>query len=80
MLNVRAVLAFRPAQKFSRVLTSLNLRSNRLDAEAGKALADALSVNAVMKKCDVSGNWLGEAAKRALRDAVKDRQAFELLV
>ena len=43
---------------FSAVLTSLNLRSNSLDAEAGKALAGALSVNRVLTNLDLSHNPL----------------------
>ena len=33
---------------FSAVLTSLDLRSNLLDAEAGKAIAEALKLNALL--------------------------------
>ena len=47
-----------PRFLFSAVLTSLNLRSNSLDAEAGKALAGALSVNRVLTNLDLSHNPL----------------------
>ena len=67
--------------KVSRVLTSLDVSANELDPKAGKALADALSVNRVLKSLDVRFNSsLGEEGKQALRDAVKGRDGFELLV
>ena len=57
------------------------LANNGLDAEAGKAIASALNVNAVLKKIDMRANFgLGEDAKQLLRDAVAGRDGFELLV
>jgi len=44
------------------------------------ALASALRVNVVLKKCDVRSNKLGDAGEQMLRDAVKGRKSFELLV
>jgi hypothetical protein len=45
----------------SRVLTSLNLSRNRLDAAAGEALASALEVKGMLDlHGHISGNSLGE--------------------
>ena len=83
------------ASKVNAVLTSLNLANNQLcglwrnrlgemegtyDASGITALASAISVNAVMKKCDMRGNSLGADEKQMLRDAVKGRDGLELLV
>ena len=60
------------------VLNSLDLSSNFLDAEAGKALAKALEVNAVLKRIDLRFNRMGEEEKEAVREAVRGREGFEL--
>ena len=39
------------ALKLNRVLTYLDLSSNHLDAEVGKVLADAMSLNTSIEKC-----------------------------
>ena len=62
------------------MLTNLNLAGNRLDAESGKALASALEVNAVLKKCDLRGNSMDAGAKAALQEAVKGKKGFELVM
>ena len=62
------------------VLTSLNLFYNNLGPEGGVAMAKALEVNAVLKKCDLRYNGMGEEAKAALREAVKGKEGFELLM
>ena len=41
--------------EFNAVLTSLDISKNNLEAEAGKALAGALSVNAVLTKLNLDG-------------------------
>ena len=66
--------------KGSGVLTDLNLKNNRIGPDGAKALARSLKVNAVLKSCDVRFNGLDEAAKNELRDAVKGREGFELLI
>ena len=65
--------------KVSAVLTNLNLNNNQLGPEGGAAIAKALEVNKVLKKCAVQYNQLGDT-EQMLRDAWKDREAFELLV
>ena len=64
------------------VLKTLDLRHNNLGAEGSKAITEALkSGMAVLKKCDLRYNSsMGESGRRMLRDAVKDREGFELLV
>ena len=64
--------------KGTSVLTTLNLSGNEIDPEGGAAIAKALEVNEVMKKCDLRYNRLGEAEKQMVRDAVKGRESFEL--
>ena len=48
------------------VLTTLNLASNRLGAEAGEALADSLAVNTVLTSLNLANNRLGAEAGEAL--------------
>ena len=45
-----------------------------------KAIASALTVNAVLKCLDMRYNNLGSEGEQVLRDAVKDRSDFQLLV
>ena len=44
------------------------------------AIADALKVNAVLTKLDVRANLAGDEGKKALQDAAKGREGFELLI
>ena len=44
------------------------------------ALAEALRVNAVLKKCAVRNNRMDEEAKAVLQDALKGREGFELIL
>ena len=68
------------------VLTTLNLSDNRSITNYGRdmsaiiALADALKVNAVLKKCDLRYNNMGDEAKAALQEVVKSKEGFELLL
>ena len=65
----------------SRVLTDLDLSYNHIGPDGAKALADALqSGTSVLTKLDVRSSGLDEEAKQALRDAVKEREGFELKV
>jgi hypothetical protein len=48
--------------------------------EGGKAIAEALRVNAVLKKCNMKFNNLGHEAEAGLREVVKGKERFELLV
>ena len=56
---------------------NLNLVINSMGADGAKAIAEALKVNPVLTKLYLQG-MLGEAGKKALGDAVKDRSGFEL--
>ena len=62
------------------VLNSLYLRWNNIGTAGGKALADALKVNAVLRKLAVQANCFGEEEKQELRDVVEDREWFDLTV
>ena len=53
---------------------------NELGPEGGKAIAEALRVNAVLKKLEARYNLLGAEGEPALREIVKDRDGFELLL
>ena len=46
--------------------------------EGAKAIAEALKVNPVLTKLNLQANDLGDAGKKAVRDAVKDRSGFVL--
>ena len=48
--------------------------------DAGKALAKALEVNAVLTKLNVEYNRMGNEGEKALRDAAKGREGFELII
>ena len=52
--------------------------NNSIGVEGAKAIAEALKVNAVLTKLDLKYNKLGEAGKKAVREAVKDRSGFVL--
>ena len=63
------------------VLTSLDVSWNSIGSEGAKALADALaSGSAVLKKLDVRANRMGNTGIEVLRNSVKGREGFELLV
>ena len=58
-----------------------SLEGNELGSADAAAIAEALKVNALLKKLDVRYNSiLGGAGEQALRDAVKGRAGFELLL
>ena len=63
----------------------LDISDNKLtdygqDMSGVKALADALSVNPSVSHLDARGNNLGDEGKAILREAVKDKLGFELLL
>jgi hypothetical protein len=71
--------AIAEALKVNAVLTSVDLRLNSIRDDGAKAIAEALKVNAVLTKLDLEYNSnMGEAGKKAVRDAVKDRSGFVL--
>ena len=54
---------------------------NGIGPEGAKAIAEALKVNPVLTKLDLRwNNNMGDAGKKAVQDAVKDRNGFELLL
>ena len=65
---------------FNRVMTTLGLNSNNIGPEGAIAIAEALKVNAVLTKLDIRINIMGYAGEKAVRDAVKDRSGFVLLL
>ena len=75
--------AIAEALKVNPVLTTLYLGYNSIGDDGAKAIAEALKVNPVLTKLNLqSANqcFVGEAGKKAVRDAVKDRSGFELLL
>ena len=63
----------------------LDILKNRLtnygqDMSGVKALADALSVNPSVSHLDARRNNLGDEGKAILREAVKEKPGFELLL
>ena len=59
-------------------MTTLLLGGNSIGDDGAKAIAEALKVNPVLTKLDLELNDLGNAGKKAVRDAVKDRSGFVL--
>ena len=59
-------------------MTTLYLGGNSIGVEGAKAIAEALKVTAVLTKLNLEYNDMGDAGKKAVRDAVKDRSGFEL--
>ena len=53
------------------LITTLNLSLNGLDAEAGKALASALEVNAVLTNINLLRNNIGTEGGKVLAKALK---------
>ena len=49
-------------------------------AQGTIAIAEALKVNAILTKLWLGGNYWGDAGGEAVRDAVKDRSGFVLMV
>jgi Ran GTPase-activating protein (RanGAP) involved in mRNA processing and transport len=67
------------ALKVNTVLTFLGLWLNNIGDEGAEAIAEALKVNATLTKLNLEGNYnMGDAGKRAVRNAVKDRSGFVL--
>ena len=57
------------------------MRDNNIGDDGAKVIAEALKVNPVLTKLNLEySKNLGEAGKKAVRDAVKDRSGFVLLL
>ena len=61
-------------------LSRNNLSYYSRDMEGIKAIADAIRVSASLTAADLRYNRLDDAAKQMLRDSVKDRAGFKLLL
>ena len=72
--------AIAEALKVNAVLTKLSLGGNKIGDVGAKAIANALKLGtAVLTELDLQYNSnMGEAGKKAVRDAVKDRSGFVL--
>ena len=53
---------------------------NGIGADGAKAIAEALKVNPVLTKLDIRANNMGDAGGKVVREAVKDRSGFELML
>ena len=83
-------IAIAEALKVNAVVTTLSLGRNGNDNpmvgcdnigdKGAKAFAKALKVNAVLTKLDLEYNDIGKAGKKAVRDAVKGRSGFVLVL
>ena len=58
----------------------MNLKYNGLGPEGGKAIGEALKVNASMTSLNAQNNQLGSEGEEALREAVGGREGFKLIV
>ena len=61
-------------------LTVLNLMERYLGPTEARVIGGLLTVNRSLTKIDVRSNELDDESKTLLRDAVKDKSGFELLV
>jgi Ran GTPase-activating protein (RanGAP) involved in mRNA processing and transport len=72
----------------NKTLTSLNMRNNKINFDdmndaasaSGKALADALSVNTVLKTLDLSNNYLTPPFAKAFAVGLGTNKALEKLI
>ena len=55
-----------------------SLGSNGLGAAGATAIAEALKVNRVLKSLNLTGSYLEDAGRTAIRDAVNGRVDFNL--
>merc|ERR1719324_1905515 len=65
--------------KVNAVLTSLNLRNNRIGAEGCAALAEALKVNAVLTSVNLLGNNIGMDAAAELAAVLQQHKTLKTL-
>jgi Ran GTPase-activating protein (RanGAP) involved in mRNA processing and transport len=71
--------AIAEALKVNAVVTTLDLEWNiSIGVKGAKAIAEALKANAVLTKLALEYTSMGNAGKKAVRDAVKDRSGFVL--
>ncbi len=61
-------------------MTTLVLGGNVIGDEGAIAIAEALKVTAVLTELDLEYNRMGDAGKKAVRDAVMDRSGFVLML
>jgi hypothetical protein len=79
MIGDEGATAIAEALKVNAVLTSVNLHDNSIGDDGAKTIAEALKVNAVVTILSfVGNNRMGDAGKKAVRDAVKGRSGFLL--
>ena len=72
-------IAIAEALKVNAVVTTLSLGCNSIGDEGAIAIAEALKVTTVLTKLDILGS-MGDAGIKAVRDAVKDRGGFKLVL
>jgi hypothetical protein len=78
-IGAEGAIAIAEALKVNAVMTTLHLSQNQIGAEGAIAIAEVLKVTAVLTELDLQYNSnMGEAGKKAVRDAVKDRSGFVL--
>jgi len=79
-IGTEGAKAMAEALKFNTALTDLNLALNNLGAEGAKAIAEILKFNTALNKLDLRYNSMRDKDEQVLRDSVKGREGFELLV
>merc|ERR1712137_628623 len=72
--------AIAKALEVNRVLTNLQLGLNKIRSSGASAIAKALKVNAVLTKLDLRNNDLNGDSKQLLRNAVGNRENFDLML
>ena len=62
----------------SEVLTSLDVRNNKIGPTGATAIAEALKFNRVLNTLSLFGNQISDTSKKALRAVVQGRDGFQL--
>src|SRR3990167_5808111 len=67
------------ALKVNSTITTIDLRSNKIDAAGAQALAEALKVNSTITTIDLMHNQIGAAGAQALAEALKQKATITRL-
>jgi len=78
--DATGINAIADALRVTASLTTLDLSFNKLGPEGGKALAPAIAGSASLKQLVLFDNNLGDEGEAAIREAVKDKEGFELFI
>ena len=78
--DASGITAIAEALRVNTALTDLSLGGNHIGAEGANAIAEMLKFNTALNKLNMQYNNMRDEGKQELRDSVKGREGFELLV